>query len=139
MAHDVPVSPTHSGVTPDRKTASPALRQTGSAINTRNTWCIIFTWYWFDNKQHVFSKLLRIVSVIISMLEDHNAILLSLHLEVGTTAFCPLCVIYFSVSLIVITKKLMTENSRQDKFSHTGSISSSFKRKKVCSKCQATH
>ena len=31
-----------------------ALRQTGSAINATNSWCVMFEWDSFDNKQHSF-------------------------------------------------------------------------------------
>ena len=78
---------TYNVHTPHRKTVTPALRQTGTAINTRNTWCMIFKWDSFDNKQHIVSKPLRLVSAIISLLEQHNTPLLSLHLEVGVTVF----------------------------------------------------
>ena len=61
------------------------MKQTGSAINTRNTWRIILKWGSFNNKQHTYivSKLLRLAFIVTSLLEQHNTPLLSLHLEVG--------------------------------------------------------
>ena len=73
--------------TPDRKTITPALRQTGTEINTNNTWCVISKWGSFNIKLHMVSKPLRSVSAIISLLEQNNTQFLSLPLEVGVTVF----------------------------------------------------
>ena len=50
-----------------RKTFTSALRQTGRAIKTRNTWCIILKCCIFGNKQPFVSKLLRFFSAVISL------------------------------------------------------------------------
>ena len=33
--------------------------QISAAINSRKTWCVIFKWGFFNTRQHIFSKLLR--------------------------------------------------------------------------------
>ena len=51
--------------TVERKKCHPALRQTRTAINIRNTWCIIFKLGSFNNKQHIVSELLRLALAFI--------------------------------------------------------------------------
>ena len=46
-------------------------------------------WINLQELQHIVSKPLRLVSVVISLLEQHNTPLLSSHLEVGATVFVP--------------------------------------------------
>ena len=81
----IPQGPT--GYTLGRKTVIPALKQTGKAINIRNTWCMIFKWDFFHMKLHIVSKPSKLVSAVMLLLEQHNTPLLSLHLEVGVTVF----------------------------------------------------
>ena len=75
--------------TPRKKAVAPALWQAGTAINTRNIWCIILKWDSFIIKQHIVSKLLRLVSAVISLSKQHNTPLVSPHLEVGVIVFLP--------------------------------------------------
>ena len=82
------------GYTLDRKTLTPALRQADTAINTTNTWSIVFEWDSSNIKLNIVSKPLRLVSkplrlvaAIISLLEQHNEVLqidLSVTLGVST-------------------------------------------------------
>ena len=58
--------------TPARKTVTPALRQTGTAIYIRYTWCIKFRWDSFNIKQCIIHKPLRLVSSVISLLEPYS-------------------------------------------------------------------
>ena len=62
----------------NRTTSTPALRQAGIAINTKNTGCIIFKWDSFNVKLHKVSKSLRIVSAVITLLEQNDTKLLLL-------------------------------------------------------------
>ena len=41
--------------TSDKKKSGPSLRQTGTAINSRNIWCIIFEWDRFNINLHIVS------------------------------------------------------------------------------------
>ena len=69
------------------------LRFTTPSAETRGYWnCCKWS---FNIILHIFHKLLRFISVVISMLEQHNTSLLSLHLEVGVTVFFVWCVVEF--------------------------------------------
>ena len=48
--------------------------QSGSAINTRNTWCLTSKLDRYNNKQHTVSKLLRLVLDVISLLDIYGPI-----------------------------------------------------------------
>ena len=72
----------------DKRTTTPALRQTGTAINIRNTRCIILKFDSFNIKPHIVYKPMGVVLAFISVLEQHNTPLLSQHLEVwGESCF----------------------------------------------------
>ena len=51
--------------------------------------CIISKWDSFNKKKRIVSKPLRLVSAIMTLLEEHNTPLLSLYLEVGVTVIFP--------------------------------------------------
>ena len=59
--------------TVDNKTVTPALKETGSAVNSRNTWCMIFKLSSFNNKRLV-SMLLILSLTVILLLEQHITI-----------------------------------------------------------------
>ena len=91
-----------------KKTITPAMRQPGTAINARNTWCIIFKWNSLNIKLNRISKPLRLVLAVILLLEQHNTQLLSLHLEVGWQFFCQVCVENYMLNMTC--RKLQNES-----------------------------